>query len=490
MSVSDRGSPYDTHRRSDELIRRISRRLIDPRWKAASFEDRLTLAQNLMDLLEDPALRAAGVGKAQVLQKAGQGNEGESTKRLHYFAIRRGLDRPELERRGAKLRKKVAGYVKIADAVAQIAKWPDDEYRLRLFTGTRYMEDGAADPEVDMHVLAVTDTLQKLGNFIARHPSIPRYFEQMAHGVFGFSQLLGGIPHINGYRADLGEIRDRRFAYCGDCWGLPALPLYDLPFGAPCRARLRVDEQLPLPIDRLRAAAPTISDFVSPPVGPGWFHPLLVLQEDSTDGDEWRPVAICARVSVWFVLAPLGKAGAPIPAFQARVLLEVYDGETPIQLALPHWNEDPRILIRTPDGLRRAWLVPDDAVPIMDGDDPLGAKSTELTGFTRFTSNYFYHERVDARSCKKFLDVVPNLNWSLFDWTAPTNIPTDCPPGTVGSFLLANLANPEGPHLDDLLRGAAENLIQQADAIVRGGRGQIHDALDRLMHKWTTTEPD
>ena len=73
-------------------------------------------------------------------------------------------------------------------------------------------------------------------------------------------------------------------------------------------------------------------------------------------------------------------------SYQARVLLEVYDGETPIQLALPHWNEDPRILIRTPDGLRRAWLVPDDAVPIMDGDDPLGAKSTELTGFTRFTS--------------------------------------------------------------------------------------------------------
>jgi hypothetical protein len=482
---------YEPHtngdRQAELLIHRIKTRLNNPKWKRLSSEDQLIIAQNLWDILEDPVLRRIGVSKTQILQESGQGNEGDSTKRLYYFAIPSNLERVELERRGANLRKNVRNYVKIAAVAAEHAKWPADKYLLQLFRGTRYMDSSGEEAEAGFITLATM--LQELGRHVVRTtPSLIKYFEKMRHGIFGFAQLYDCAPNIDGYRPELHGIGDRQFAYCGDCWGLPSIPLYDLPFSDPLPARLKIDQEALVP--RSEGAADAPLKFVNPAIGPGWSHPVLVLLDTEVAGDDWRSVEIYSRVSVWLTLAPLGPDGTPVAAFQARVLLQIYDGDTLVPLVLPHWSEDPRVIIRAPDGLRRGWLVPDRELPVMVGDNPLKAGGYASTLIAGFTGNYFYHERVDSLSCKKFLDVIPDHTWSLQNWTAHNNLLNDCPPGTVGSFLLGNLAKPTGFRLDHLLQGAAENLVDAATEILDAARAETDFALDRLMDEWTSTEPE
>jgi hypothetical protein len=331
--------------------------------------------------------------------------------------------------------------------------------------------------------------LQELGRYVVRTtPSLIEYFEKMRRGIFGFAQLYDCTPNIDGYRPELSGIHDRQFAYCGDCWGLPAIPLYALPFSDPLPARLKIDQEALVP--RSEGAADALLDFVNPAIGPGWSHPVFVLLDTEIAGDEWRSVEIYFGVVVWLALAPLGPDGTPVATFQARVFLQISDGDTLIPLVLPHWNEDPRVIIRTPSGLRRGWLVPDRELPVMVGDTPLKAGGHASTPIAGFTSIYFYHERVDSLSCKKFLDAIPDSTWSLQDWAARNNQLTDCPPGTIGSFLLANLAKPAGIRLDDLLKRAAENLVDAATEILDAARAETDFALDRLMDEWATTEPE
>jgi hypothetical protein len=143
-----------------------------------SAKERLRLAENLWDLLEAAVRKAPTLTKALILQKAGQGQPHESTKRLGYFAIDPALPIDTRDKRSQDLRKHVAKYAHIAKMGADLSGLDPNEAIIMLVRGTGYERqapDAKSEP-FDSALVDIQTAIQRLTESVTASHDIETYF--------------------------------------------------------------------------------------------------------------------------------------------------------------------------------------------------------------------------------------------------------------------------------------------------------------------------
>ncbi|MCA0304336.1 MAG: hypothetical protein LCH95_18165 [Proteobacteria bacterium] len=100
--------------------------------------DRLSLAENLWEILHSATVRKSGLSIAEILRKAGQGQKEDSTKRLVYFAVDPSLPIEKRLQKAKNLRRHVDRYVHIAMTAAREAGLNADRTLVQLFSRSEY----------------------------------------------------------------------------------------------------------------------------------------------------------------------------------------------------------------------------------------------------------------------------------------------------------------------------------------------------------------
>ncbi len=158
-----------------------------------SAKERLKFAENLWDLLEAAVLKAPTLTKALILQKAGQGQPHESTKRLGYFAIDPALPIDTRDKRSLDLRKHVAKYAHIAKTAAILSGLDSNETIIRLARGTGYERqapDAKSEP-FDNALADIQTAIQRLTESVTASHDIETYFELLRRHKLTLRQVPG-----------------------------------------------------------------------------------------------------------------------------------------------------------------------------------------------------------------------------------------------------------------------------------------------------------
>jgi hypothetical protein len=96
--------------------------------------DRRRVAENLWRILAEAEQK--GRRKAEILHAGGQGGEGDSTKRMPYYALDPSLSQEDKNRRADKLTQDPRKYLKIGDAAGNLLHGNADYFLGELFGGT------------------------------------------------------------------------------------------------------------------------------------------------------------------------------------------------------------------------------------------------------------------------------------------------------------------------------------------------------------------
>lgn len=99
---------------------------------------RLRVANNLWKILAELEEAPKPISKAQVLHAAGKGHEGDSTKRLPYYAIDPELRVKQQKDRAGRLTQKIRKYAEIARRAAVLTQRHEDHFIPALVEGTQY----------------------------------------------------------------------------------------------------------------------------------------------------------------------------------------------------------------------------------------------------------------------------------------------------------------------------------------------------------------
>ena len=144
-----------------------------------SAKERLKLAENVWDLLEEAIRRKPTLTKAKILQQAGQGQSHESTKRLVYFAVDPALPVDKRDARSGGLRKHVAKYARIAKEAAALSGMNPHEATITLARGTRYERQvsEASSAPFDNALADIQTALERLLEQMTASPDVERYFK-------------------------------------------------------------------------------------------------------------------------------------------------------------------------------------------------------------------------------------------------------------------------------------------------------------------------
>ena len=135
--------------------------------------DQVRVAENMWRILEEAERR--GVSKAKVLQAAGVGSEGDSTKRLPRFAINPDFDSGTKEKRAVQLTQTAQKYLRIAEKAGEMVESESDAYVAMLFNGTRFASAGDAVVTEDVHA-ELASLLRIVCAGVARKHDLQRVF--------------------------------------------------------------------------------------------------------------------------------------------------------------------------------------------------------------------------------------------------------------------------------------------------------------------------
>jgi hypothetical protein len=262
-------------------------------------EVRKTVARNLFRLLREASAR---VRTLTVLQKANQCNAGESTKRLPYFVLNPELQGTENEEKRAKLlHKKTANYIKIAQALAELRGFPDNEYILRLFSDTPYASgpSESRDGATDTYIAAFHQLLKEMTEKIVSQHDLTAYFEHIERAHIPAFQLDPEKYWLEHSEAQplsvLGGGMDQTVFHGGDVGGLPSVALYRGPYGPEIEDRLCVSRR---PVATAGEQFPKIKG------GIAWEKPTQARVR------LWRELRLCICPVAGFLL--------PQPVFEVR----------------------------------------------------------------------------------------------------------------------------------------------------------------------------
>jgi hypothetical protein len=141
-----------------------------------SASEQRRVAENLWGILAEAERQ--NVSKARVLHAAGQGTEGESTKRLPRFAINPDLPAAEKERRAGGLTKRVTPYLAIAEAAARLLGQGENAFVASLLVGTRFTstDEGTMASDEDEVAAELAELVRRICSGVARKHGLADLF--------------------------------------------------------------------------------------------------------------------------------------------------------------------------------------------------------------------------------------------------------------------------------------------------------------------------
>jgi hypothetical protein len=144
-----------------------------------SRRDKATLAMNMWRILDDLEKGPLAIGKARILQAAGQGGPNDSTKRLLRFAFPPHLNEDEKGKRVDLLAKKIPAYIVIINKAAELSAGDADKLLERLIAGTSYDLQDLSSEDEDARVSGwddIEDALLTITEGIASKHDLPGFF--------------------------------------------------------------------------------------------------------------------------------------------------------------------------------------------------------------------------------------------------------------------------------------------------------------------------
>jgi hypothetical protein len=474
----------------DEILRaRVLKNKKEKRWVLA--EDCIQIARNLYDILHLPEI---GRTPADILIAARKSQAGDSTKRLNLFSIPPDLLPEEEERRSTHLRKGTQHFVDIAEAAAESAGLPTDHYYLKLFGGTSFMDPPTKDSEPP-HCIVLSDTLQKAAGWIASRQDLKRFFDGFKSKPYGYDLLNYGALDHRGYGGDPFDIQDHCHSYCGDGLTLPSLPLFSMPLGPSIAGILHIAEN---PV--MRPLRCDMDPFGEIPAL-NWQHGVLTVMPSFDGMTVHMPVRMSFQREIWLSFAPAGVDRRPVPCFdmRTRTVVEVTSEEM-AKLAFPYWCESPRLYVRNGHNLHAALFVPDageapvNRTCVTTPFEPFFPKSqpsaVDVLKGKRYplSGAYFYYERINPSSCRKFLDIHPGEGWLSIRALQRDGVPAYCPAGTMASAMELAFLGTGGERLDTVWDQAVAAHIDRHEIFMQEHLDRAEQRLGALRQEWSQAE--
>ena len=148
--------------------------------KMTHIEDRKAVAKNLWNILD--RFERKGHGKKEaVLREANMGEEGNSTKQLHYYTLPpsdAASDAPK--KRIDRLVKRTAKYRSLAELAAKKAGWDKQDVLIELFQGSSYVaSEHGSIPKLPDYLFAIDETLQRMKDWLVRKTDIEGYYQTL-----------------------------------------------------------------------------------------------------------------------------------------------------------------------------------------------------------------------------------------------------------------------------------------------------------------------
>lgn len=489
--AEDRTASSSAFREQDAAERhrltRLARANIGRRPYAEGLE-RVRIARNLW-LLLDRVEREHGVSKARVLHKAGQGGEGDSTKRLPRFALRPGLTEEEYRARASKLNRAVKGYVAIAEAAADLAGSRRDDLLLELLNGSPYLTASGDTPDVEPWYDRLSELLNLMGRVIARDHDLAGYFAFVARHALttedawisfkpGTSDAPTPFSLVDGGTTLLDEV-------------YPLLPKI---FLAETEIRRGVRAEL------------VLSPEAEPANSLSSHHRLDFVRQSGDacpiDDGPSLPAEVRLHRRLWLCLAPIGPAHAVVPAFFEGRHFEVWatlpdshttlrythPGEPPSQVWIPvdrrsHEENGPRFV----DALLIRDAVPRERTPPWAETD-----ATYWSRGLRHLVSVTPSSCRDSLGCEDLLllfedprEEDPDSYENTYDCWFPEAI-VEAPPHTLAAAIEENLCYAEGDQaFETRLILATARRVEALNTWRREQEAALVQAREELLRRWS-----
>ena len=189
--------------------------------------DRQTVGKNMWRLL-DQIEHDHNISKARVLNAAGHGQPGESTKRLPYYAINPSLPDDVLRERANDLTQNATKYRYIAQKVAELAHLDEQPIVVKLFEGTTFESHASSYME---YVYDMYDKLTIMTNGITKECQLNAYFKTLerVRGVYNSqdNNFTKGVGRYNGYISPIDlDLSNGDFNHIADYPPMPEVSIF------------------------------------------------------------------------------------------------------------------------------------------------------------------------------------------------------------------------------------------------------------------------
>lgn len=483
------GGPSDRAADAQAARREWERRVADNlarRPRMVREGERVVVARNLWRLL-DRIEREHGIAKARVVRAAGQGGEGDSTKRLWRFALRPDLDEAAANARAKDLTQDVRKYAGIAEAAARLAGLPVDECLRDLLSGSPYVVFSDELPKVEPWAETLAGLLNAMGRAIARDHELAGYFAFTTMHALRATKAWGDFEPGDFETPTPSDLRDGGVTSDSDlCLLLPKVYVGE--------TEIRRDVQAEL----VPSSRPELPD------APRWQDSDFISRLGRTcpiPGAPRVPAEVRISSRLWLCLAPVGPGREVVPVFMEQRCFTVFAkaegsslhygdilGEPPARSWIPlernrHREDAPRFV----DALRIKESLPRERTPSW-------AES-------HWSDDWRYIESVTGNSCQSFLGVEGLLilfddldredalgsvwDRTPYDWWR-VRATGEAPPHTIAAAVENNLLYAEDEaRIEARLARSAACRVGALNAWRRWQETAAAQAREELLRRWS-----